>query len=151
MTVARKLPLRKLGRSALDLRHFWIERLEYREIEDVPTEIEEPTLQISRPVVHGDDTGAEYAVTLRIQLSQGDVREIDLTICGAFRLQSDDEGNKGTRELLVYNGSAMLFGSARGIIEAVTSMTGFGRLHVPSANIATLFGTRRVGRPPGVR
>ena len=40
--------------------------------------------------------------------------------------------------MLIYNGSAMLYGAARGIIETVTSLTGFGRLRVPAANIATL-------------
>ena len=40
--------------------------------------------------------------------------------------------------MLVYNGSSMLFGTARGIVETVTSLTGFGRLRVPSINIVKL-------------
>ena len=63
---------------------------------------------------------------------------MDLTICGVFQLKKDDDGNKGTEKMLVYNGTAMLFGSARGIVETVTSLTGFGRLRLPSANIAKL-------------
>ena len=39
--------------------------------------------------------------------------------------------------MLIYNGCAMLYGAARGVIESVTSLTGFGRLRVPAANIAT--------------
>lgn len=77
-------------------------------------------------------------MTLRIKASQGDVRSIDLTICGVFQLKTDDDRNKGSEKMLVYNGSAMLFGTARGIVETVTSLTGFGRLRVPSANIAKL-------------
>ena len=135
----RKLPLRQPARAALDLRRFWIEQLEYREADEMPDELEEPTLKLSRPVVHGTDAEDDtYLVTLRIQASQSEVRAIDLTICGIFRLQTDDEGNEGTLKMLVYNGSSMLLGSARGIIESVTSLTGFGRLRVPSANIAAL-------------
>ena len=77
-------------------------------------------------------------MTLRIKASQGDVRSIDLTICGVFQLKTDDDRNNGSEKMLVYNGSAMLFGTARGIVETVTSLTGFGRLRVPSANIAKL-------------
>lgn len=135
----RKLPLRQPSRAALDLLRFWIDRLEYREADEVPDELDEPTLRLSRPLVHGSDADDHtYLVTLRIRASQGEVRMIDLTIRGHFRLQKDDDGNEGTLPMLVYNGSSMLLGSARGIIESVTSMTGIGRLHVPSANIATM-------------
>ena len=135
----RKLPLRQPGRPALDLCRFWIEQLEYREADEAPDELEEPTLQLSHPVVHEADAEVgTYLVTLRILASQGDVRVVDLTICGVFRLQADDDGRDGTLQMLVYNGSAMLFGAARGIIESVTGLTGLGRLRVPSANIARL-------------
>ena len=77
-------------------------------------------------------------MTLRILASQGDIRAVDLTICGVFGLQADDDGRAGTLQMLVYNGSAMLLGTARGIIESVTGLTGLGRLRVPSANLAKL-------------
>ena len=77
-------------------------------------------------------------MTLRIRVSQGDVRSIDLTMRGVFHLEADDRDNEETSKLLIYNGSAMLYGAARGIIESVTSLTGFGRLPVPSANLAKL-------------
>ena len=79
-----------------------------------------------------------YLMALRIRVSQGDVRSIDLTMRGVFHLQDDDEGEEGRTKMLIYNGSAMLYGAARGIIESVTSLTGFGRLRVPSANITKL-------------
>ena len=146
----RKLPLRQPGRPALDLHRFWIEQLEYREAEEAPDELEEPTLQLSRPVVHeADAEAARYLVTLRILASQGDTRAVDLTICGVFELQADDDGQAGTLQMLVYNGSAMLFGTARGIIESVTALTGLGRLRVPSANIAKLL-ERKPARRRGV-
>ena len=88
-------------------------------------------------------------VTLRILASQGDTRAVDLTICGVFELQADDDGQAGTLQMLVYNGSAMLFGTARGIIESVTALTGLGRLRVPSANIAKLL-ERKPARRRGV-
>ena len=97
------------------------------------------SVQLSRPVVHEADTEADtYLVTLRILASQGDIRAVDLTICGVFGLQADDDGRAGTLQMLVYNGSAMLLGTARGIIESVTGLTGLGRLRVPSANLAKL-------------
>ena len=135
----RKLPLRQTERAALDLRRFWIEQVEYREAEAAPEEFEEPIVRISRPNVqqNANDKNS-YLMTLRILVSQHDVRAIDLTMRGVFRVQSDDDGNGGTPNMLFYNGSAMLYGAARGIIESVTSLTGFGRLPVPSANIATL-------------
>ena len=77
-------------------------------------------------------------MTLRIRVAQGDVRSIDLTICGIFQVQADDDGNDASPQILIYNGSAMLYGAARGIIESVTGLTGFGRLRVPTVNIATV-------------
>ena len=65
-------------------------------------------------------------MTLRIHASQEDVRSIDLTMCGVFHVQTDDDGNEATPQMLIYNGSAMLYGAARGIIESVTGLTGFG-------------------------
>ena len=144
-----ELPLEQPGRAPLDLRHFWIEHLEYREGEEGPAELEEPALWISRPVVHETKTEDEiYRVTLRIRISQGDVRAIDLTIVGVFEIRADDDGNEGTpAKLVLYNGSAMLLGAARGIIESVTSLSGLGRLRVPSANILKLLRQDSPGTP----
>ena len=82
---------------------------------------------------------ATYMLTLRIRTAQGAVRTFDLTVSGVFRLQSDDDGNKGTPMMLLHNGSVMLLGAARGIIESVTGLSKFGRLRVPSANIVNVF------------
>ena len=137
--MVRKLPLRQPGRAALDLRGFWIEQIEYQEAEEAPAEFDEPSVRVSRPNVqqNANDKDA-YLMTLRIRVSQGDVRSIDLTLRGVFHLEADDRDNEETSKLLIYNGSAMLYGAARGIIESVTSLTGFGRLPVPSANLAKL-------------
>ena len=116
-----------------------MEQIEYKEADEAPEEYDEPTVMMSRPVIRRSASEAStYLMTLRIKASQGDVRSIDLTICGVFQLKTDDDRNKGSEKMLVYNGSAMLFGTARGIVETVTSLTGFGRLRVPSANIAKL-------------
>ena len=40
--------------------------------------------------------------------------------------------------MLLHNGSVMLLGAARGIIESVTGLSKFGRLRVPSANIVNV-------------
>ena len=77
-------------------------------------------------------------MTLRIRATQGDLRSIDLTIRGVFHVQEDDDENEAITEMLIYNGSAMLYGAARGIIESVTGLTGLGRLRVPTVNIATM-------------
>ena len=96
---------------------------------------------LSRPVVHEAEIEGEttYMVTLRIRIAQGTIRTFDLTIYGVFRLQSDDDGNDGTPTMLLHNGSVMLLGAARGIIESVTGLSRFGRLRVPSANLADVF------------
>lgn len=84
---------------------------------------------------------SEYFVTLRLRLAQGDVRTIDLTIAGHFRLRAEDEAGAGGApplRVLAYNGTAILFSAARGVIEAVTGLSGYGRMHVTSVNIADL-------------
>lgn len=135
----RKLALRESHEGALDLRRFWLEQIEYKEADEAPEEYDEPTVWMSYPAIRKSASDPNtYLMTLRIKTSQGDFRSIDLTICGVFRLTTDDDENKGTANLLLYNGSAMLFGTARGIVETVTSLTGFGRLRVPSVNIAKL-------------
>jgi preprotein translocase subunit SecB len=135
------IPLHQAGRAGLNLLHFCIERLEYQEADESPEELEEPTLWLSRPVVHEAEIGGEttYMVTLRIRIAQGTIRTFDLTIYGVFRLQSDDDGNEGSPTMLLRNGSVMLLGAARGIIESVTGLSRFGRLRVPSANLADVF------------
>lgn len=135
--MANGFPLQEVGRAGLSLLHFCVERLQYEETHDSPEELEEPTLSLSRPVVHEAELEGEptYMVTLRIRTAQGNVRTFDLTISGVFRLQSDDDGNKGTPMMLFHNGSVMLLGAARGIIESVTGLSRFGRLRVPSANL----------------
>ena len=135
--MARKLRVRQADRAALDLRRFWIERLEYEEDEEIPDELPAPAVSVSRPEVLEADEG-EYFVTLRLRMSQGEARSIDLTIVGEFRLQSEDEELDRSLRMLAYNGSAILFGAARGVIESVTGVSGFGRMHVPSVNIAEL-------------
>ena len=97
-------------------------------------------MQLSRPVLHQNATDTDtFLITLRIRTSQEDVRSIDLTICGVFHVQADDGGNEAAmQQMLIYNGSAMLYGAARGIIESVTGLTGLGRLRVPTVNIATV-------------
>ena len=137
--MSRKLALRQPGRAALDLSNFWIERIEYQEADEAPEEPPEPTVRLSRPVLHQNATDTDtYLMTLRIRAAQGDVRSIDLTMCGVFQVQADDDGNEATPQMLIYNGSVMLYGAARGIIETVTGLTGFGRLRVPAVNIATV-------------
>ena len=137
--MTRKIPLRQPGPAALDLRSFWIERIEYEEADEAPEQPPESTVRLSRPVLHQNETDTDtYLMTLRIRASQEDVRSIDLTMCGVFQVQVDDANETTSQQMLIYNGSAMLYGAARGIIESVTGLTGFGRLRVPTVNIATV-------------
>lgn len=138
--MSRKLALRQPAQAAIDLRSFWFERIDYQEADEAPENPPEPTVRLSRPVLHQNATDTDtYLMTLRIRASQGAVRSIDLTMCGVFQVQADDDGNEAaTQQMLIYNGSAMLYGAARGIIESVTGLTGFGRLRVPTVNIATV-------------
>ena len=96
-------------------------------------------MRLSRPVLHQNATDTDtFLMTFRIRAAQGDVRSIDLTICGVFHVQADDDGDEAIPKMLIFNGSAMLYGAARGIIESVTGLTGLGRLRVPTVNIASV-------------
>lgn len=140
--MARKLRLRTASPAALDLQRFWIERLEYEEADEAEGELPDTSVRASRPEILEAGEG-EYFVTLRLRLTQGDVRAIDLTIAGHFRLRAEDAAGVGGApplRVLAYNGTAILFSAARGVIEAVTGLSGYGRMHVTSVNIAELLG-----------
>lgn len=134
--MARKLRVRQVSQAALDLQRFWIERLEYEEEDEVPDEPPATTVSVSRPEILDAGDG-KYFVTLRLKVAQGEARSVDLTVAGAFLLPQDAEGQHSLR-MLVYNGSAILFSAARGIIESVTGVSGLGRMHVPSVNLAEI-------------
>ena len=135
--MAPKLRLRQADRAALDLQRFWIERLEYQEDEELPVDLPDTTVQISRPEILESD-GDDYFVTLRLRVAQGELRSIDLTVVGVFRIQSSEEPRARPLRMLEYNGTAILFSAARGVIESVTGVSGFGRMHVPSVDLAEL-------------
>ena len=135
--MARKLRVRQADKAALDLRRFWIERLEYEEDEEIPGELPAPAVSVSRPEVLEADEG-EYFVTLRLRMTQGEARSIDLTIVGDFRLEPVGEDRDRLLRMLEFNGTAILFSAARGVIESVTGVSGYGRMHVPSVNLAEL-------------
>lgn len=139
--MARKLALRDASLADLYLAEFWIERLEYAETPDRKDDLLRPLVRVSRPRILQSERGAAALVTLRVEVSQ-DVRSIDLTIVGQFELLPDEETGGEERELpmrmLAYNGTAILFSAARGVIESVTGVSGYGRMHVPSVNIAEL-------------
>lgn len=140
--MARKLTLRDASPAALDLQRFWIERLEYEEADEAEGELPDTAVRASRPEIL-EAGESEYFVTLRLRLAQGDIRTIDLTIAGHFRLRAEDEAGAGGApplRVLAYNGTAILFSAARGVIEAVTGLSGYGRMHVTSVNIAELLG-----------
>ena len=135
--MAPKLRLRDAGQAALDLRRFWIERLEYEEDEEFPADLPDATVRVSRPEILESDAD-DYFVTLRLRVAQGEARSIDLTIVGVFGLQSGDNPHVHPLRMLEYNGTAILFSAARGVIESVTGVSGFGRMHVPSVDLADL-------------
>ena len=141
----RKLPLRNVQEAELRLEEFWIERLEYTEVPDLQEFRWRPDVRVSRPRILRADRSDEYLMTLRIEASEDggeEVRSIDLTIAGRFTFDPVDEDAAANPEmplrLLTYNGSAILFSAARGVIETVTGISGYGRMHVPSVNIAEL-------------
>ena len=135
--MAQKLRLREAGPAALDLLRFWIERLEYEEDEEIPADLPDTIVRVSRPEILESDAD-DYFVTLRLRVAQGEARSIDLTIVGVFDLQPGDEPHARPLRMLEYNGTAILFSAARGVIESVTGVSGFGRMHVPSVDLAEL-------------
>ena len=140
--MARKLPLRDASPADLYLWEFWVEKLDYRETPDLEDELFRPHVRVSRPGILQSERGADALITLRVEVSQEAVRSIDLTIVGQFELFPDEETRGAEHEMpmemLAYNGTAILFGAARGVIESVTGVSGYGRMHVPSVNIAEL-------------
>ena len=147
--MADKLRLRQATPAVLDLRRYWIEGLEYREVDEHNGALPETSVRISLPdILESPAEVGEYLVTLRIMASQGEARSIDVTIAGLFALltdeavrlspPTDEAAGAAFRRFLTFNGSAMLFSAARGAIETVTGISGYGRMHVPSVNIAEL-------------
>ena len=141
----RKLPLRDVQEAELRLDEFWIERLEYAEVPDLQEYRWRPDVRVSRPRILRADRSNDYLMTLRVEATEDggeEVRSIDLTIAGRFTFDPVDEDAAVNAEmplrLLTYNGSAILFSAARGVIETVTGISGYGRMHVPSVNIAEL-------------
>lgn len=141
----RKLPLRDVQEAELRLDEFWIERLEYAEVPDLQEYRWRPDVRVSRPRILRADRPNDYLMTLRVEAKEDggeEVRSIDLTIAGRFTFDPVDEDAPVNAEmplrLLTYNGSAILFSAARGVIETVTGISGYGRMHVPSVNIAEL-------------
>ena len=107
----------------LDLQSFWIQRLEYEEEDEVPDDPPATTVRVSRPEILDAGDG-KYLVTLRLKVAQGEARSLDLTVAGAFLLPPDAEGQPSHLGMLLYNGSAILFSAARGIVESVTGVSG---------------------------
>ncbi len=136
--MANKLRLRQATPATLDLRRYWIEQLAYREVEESPDALPETSIRVSLPEMREGPDGGEYLMTIRIRASQGEAREIDVTIAGLYRLETGDERHAAPPRILRYNGTAILFSAARGVIESVTSISGLGRMHVPSVDIAAL-------------
>ena len=66
----------------------------------------------------------------KLRLRQASPADIDL--------QASDDNRERALQMLVYNGAAILLSSARSVIESVTGISGFGRMHVPSVNMAEL-------------
>ena len=132
----RKLPTRHVLPADLNLHEFWVERIEYTEEPDLHDELTPPQVSLSRPSVLQSASGS-YRVTLRVEVSQ-DVRSVDLTIVGVFDYDPEDGDGAFSPRMLTYNGTAILFSAARGVIESVTGVSGLGRMHVPSVNIAEL-------------
>ena len=140
--MARKLALRDADPADLRLDEFWIEKLDYRETPDLADELVRPHVRVSRPRILQSERGAAALVTLRIKVAQEPVRSIDLTIVGQFDFCPEEETGGAERDMplrtLAHNGTAILFSAARGVIESVTGVSGYGRMHVPSVNIAEL-------------
>ncbi|MYA21223.1 MAG: hypothetical protein F4Z25_13530 [Chloroflexi bacterium] len=132
----RKLPTRNVGYADLNLNEFWIERLEYTETPDLHDELMTPWVRVSRPKILRS-TSSSYLVTLRVEVLQ-DPRSVDVTIVGSFDFDPAGGGDEPSSRMLTYNGTAILFSAARGVIESVTGVSGYGRMHVPSVNIAEL-------------
>ena len=112
--------------------------MEYQEVTESLDSLPETSIRVSLPEIReGPSDVGEYLMTVRIQASQGEARTVDVTLVGLYRLPADDDRQESLG-MLAYNGPAILFSSARGVIESVTGMSGYGRMHVPSVNIAEL-------------
>ena len=137
----RKLPLLTPEYAPIHLDRFWIERLEYTEVPDREDDLWVPDIRMSRPQVL--QAGGGYLVTVRVHVAQMDVRSIDMTVVGSFDIDPEyfadsQDSSQDPLRMVAHNGAAMLFSAARGVIEAVTGLSGYGRMHVTSVNVAEL-------------
>ena len=147
--MAEKLRLRQAMPALLDLQRYWIERLDYQEVDDHAGDLPDTSVRISLPdILDGPPPRGGHFMTLRITAAQGDVRSIDVTIAGLFTVLTEESVDSdhpveeaagiNSQRLLAFNGTAMLFSAARGVVETVTGISGYGRMNVPSVNIAEL-------------
>ncbi|MCO5202215.1 MAG: hypothetical protein M9925_10995 [Chloroflexi bacterium] len=75
-------------------------------------------------------------VRMRVHASDRDTA-VDLTITGRFELTADAD-ELATHRLVEYNAPAILYGLVRGIVGAVSSLSGRERIDLPSVNLARL-------------
>ena len=148
--MARSKNLMLLSPALLRLERFWIESLQVR--------TEEAWSPPSAPAEVDVAGGSEYLVSedsrhilIRLSLKsggktgEGGPYHFETTIVGKFSLE--DEVPEDQRHRLIYiNGTAILYGVARGVVATVTGMGRHGPIHLPSINFTEL-----AERPPRPR
>ena len=132
--------LRRLQNSHLRLNHYWIESISLRSISNRREPNGNPS-ELSYSVAYSDPpegVNGEHLVRLRLKTrrsARSTARyAVDMTLVGVFSFGEDKPDEEVAGRLLRYNGPAMLYGVARGIVSSLTALGSFGREDLPSAN-----------------
>lgn len=72
---------------------------------------------------------------MRVEVACGSERTVDVTAVGMFRIEAGAGDVEALRHL---NAPVMLLGSMRGMLAALTGLTGFGRMDIPSLDVSNL-------------
>ena len=123
----------------MQLDYYWIESVTLKSNPDEP-ESPRQIADLSYAVAHADlpePDRDERLARLRIRTPRGALLktglELDLTIVGRFSIKGG-KVDADAVQLLKFNGPAILYGVARGIISSLTAISGSGRTDLPSAN-----------------
>ena len=136
--------LRNLPSSRLRLEAHWLESLRYYANPefDLVDRAREPRIRFSAECAPDPDNGS-YTIRIHVRSPRrrgGNVPyTFEITLGGNFSLVgADDPVSESDRRILRFNGPAILYGIARGLLCAATATAVYGPVSLPSGNLAAV-------------
>jgi len=140
--MARQRRLKALPLAPLRLDRFWLEEFELGTAEDLganPDQIEYQLVGGSEFL--GTPDGDDFLVRLNVGTGRGQAAQppyhFQVTLAGEFSVATGVPEDERTR-LIYVNGTAILYGIARGLLASLTGIGRHGPLHLPSVNFLDL-------------